>query len=247
MKYPVVYYYKEDASKGEDLRYSIRSVVKNFPYSKIILLGDKPKWFHESKKFIYIPSDAKRSSSWTIGWVPFQHMLTLVKQKDLDFEDFILFNDDFFVTKKINKFQDMYRLASDYETRAKSNRLYHRRTQRSLTYTQSKKYFNLHSPMRLKMSRLKEFMNWWLKEPVKDLDFRTLYGNKYIEDYPDLIGVEDFKSSYIRKDLLDPGLREYYSTSSMDFLSPFSNVAKKIASMFPEPTECEKPIIKKLK
>ena len=99
MKYPVVYYYKEDASHGEDLRYSIRSVVKNFPYSKIILLGSKPSWFHESKEFIYIPSEFKKESSWTLGWVPFQHMLTLLKYAD--FEDFILFNDDFFVTKKI--------------------------------------------------------------------------------------------------------------------------------------------------
>ena len=245
MKYPVVYYYKEDASKGEDLRYSIRSVVKNFPYSKIILLGDKPKWFHESEEFIYIPSEAKRTSSWTIGWVPFQHMLTLLKHAD--FEDFILFNDDFFVTKPIKEFQDLYRLDSDYDMRAKVNRIYHKRTQRSLTYTKSKKYFNLHCPMRFKISHLREYMDWWLKSPVKDLDFRTLYGNMYIDDYPNLKGVEDFKSSYIRKDLLDPMLREYYSTSSMDFLKPFSNVAKRLVDMFPEPTKCEHPIIEKLK
>lgn len=244
MKYPVVYYYKEDASHGEDLKYSIRSVVKNFPYSKIILLGDKPSWFHESKEFIHIPSDFRKETAWTLGWVPFQHMLTLIKHAD--FEDFILFNDDFFVTKKITKFQDMYRLESDYEMRCKANRLYHRRTVRALTYTESKKYFNLHAPMRMKISRMKEFMNWWLKNPEKDLDFRTLYGNRYINDYPDLVGVVDFKSSYIRKDLMDPELREYFSTSSQDFLTPPSEIGKHIKEMFPKPTKCEKPPIEKI-
>lgn len=245
MKYPVVYYYKEDESKGEDLRYSIRSVIKNFPYSKIIIVGDKPSWFKESEEFIHIPSTNKRSSSWTLGWVPFQHMITLTKYAD--FDEFILFNDDFFVTKKIKKFYDMCRLESDYNLRARTNRIYHRRTLSSLKFTESKKYFNLHAPMRLKVSRLKIFLKWWNKSRVKDLDFRTLYGNMYIEDYPKLKAVVDFKSSYIRPDLLDPALRDYYSTSSTDFLEPCSNSANKLKAMFPEKSKCEKDRIEKLK
>lgn len=245
MKYPVVYYYKEDDSKGEDLRYSIRSVIKNFPYSKIIIVGDKPSWFKESEEFIYIPSTNEKSSAWTLGWVPFQHMITLVRHAK--FDEFILFNDDFFVTKKIDEFYDMYRLESDYNLRAKVNRIYHKRTMMSLRLTESKKYFNLHAPMRMKVSRLKPFLKWWVRSGIKDLDFRTLYGNTYIEDYPNLLGVEDFKSSYIRPDLLDPTLRDYYSTSSTDFLEPCSNMAKKLKEMFPNKSDCEKTVIEKVK
>lgn len=245
MKYPVVYYYKEDGSKGEDLKYSIRSVIKNFPYSQILILGDKPSWFKETERITHIPSVNNKTSSWTLGWVPFQHMLTLIK--NAKFDDFILFNDDFYVTKKIDEFYDMCRSEADYELRARVNRVYNKRTMQSLKFTKSKKYFNLHAPMRMKVSRLKSLLDWWLKSNVKDLDFRTLYGNLYIEDYSKLVEVADFKSSFIRPDLLDPTLRDYYSTSSSDFREPCSEVAKKIKEMFPEKSPCEKIFLEKIK
>lgn len=248
-KYPVVYYYKEDLSLGEDLKYSIRSVVKNFPYSKIILLGDKPSWFRESEKFIYIPSKNIRSSGWTIGWVPFQHMNNLIRSNHpaVDFDEFILFNDDFFVTKKVTEFEDFCRSSKDYNLRAKANRVYHTRTRSSLKLTESKLYFNLHCPMRMKISNLRILIKDWLSSPIKDLDFRTWYGNRFIKDYSALREVDDFKSSYLRLDLLDPELREYYSTSSQDFVKGSeSEGAKKLKKMFPVMSPCERTLIKKV-
>ena len=236
-KYPAVYYYKEDKNKGIDLKYSIRSVIKNFPYSKIVLVGDKPEWYHEKENFIYIPSENKKSPSWTLGWAAFQHMIKLVKYAD--FEEFILFNDDFFVMKPVIEFKDMCRRESDYKLRVKVNRTYNSRVLKTLKYTKSKKYFNLHAPMRMKVSNVRELTDFWLKSKDKDLSFRTIYGNMFIEDYPHLIEVDDYKASHIRKDLLDPEKRTYYSTSSTDFIKPYSNAAKTIMEIFSEPSECE--------
>ena len=239
-KYPVIYYFKDDSSNGIDLKYSIRSVVQNFPYEKIYILGDKPKWFLETDNIMHFPSETPHGFDWTIGWIPFQHMNNMLKL-DLDFDEFILFNDDFFVTKPIKEFQDYCRNKKDYDQRAAINRMYHARTRRSLTLTKGDKYFNLHCPMRMKVSSMREMIDFWKKAKVKDLDFRTLYGNMFIEEYPNLKPVDDFKSSYIRKDLLDPSLREYYSTSSQDFIpSSVSEIAKKIKEMFPNYAPCEK-------
>ena len=55
------------------------------PNNNLLLL-----YIKESEEFIHIPSTNKRSSSWTLGWVPFQHMITLTKYADEELTDEIL-------------------------------------------------------------------------------------------------------------------------------------------------------------
>ena len=51
MKHDIVYLLRNDIA-GEELRYSIRSVVQNFPYRKIVFVGGKPEGIEPD---IYIP------------------------------------------------------------------------------------------------------------------------------------------------------------------------------------------------
>ena len=52
-KYDVVYLLKNDYASDE-LRYSVRSVVKNFPYNRIVFVGGKPD---DIEPDIYIPDE----------------------------------------------------------------------------------------------------------------------------------------------------------------------------------------------
>ena len=100
-KYDVVYILKKDI-EPEELRYSIRSVVKNFPYNRIVFAGGKPEGIEPDKyiKVKQIGFDRYEKVNYTIEQV--------CKDEDLT-EDFWLFNDDFFIMDKIKDMPHFFR------------------------------------------------------------------------------------------------------------------------------------------
>ena len=87
-----IIYILGEGLETEELKYSIRSVVQNFPYRKIWFIGGQPKGLQPDRAVKHNQGgDNKwgriRSSMWQA-----------VIQDDLT-DDFFLFNDDFFVMK----------------------------------------------------------------------------------------------------------------------------------------------------
>jgi len=85
--------YVSKQGDNEELRYSIRSVRKNFLESNVWLVGGKPDWYNGN----FIPVENISSK--------FNNIRNCIKQAALSKEisdDFILMNDDFFIIKEID-------------------------------------------------------------------------------------------------------------------------------------------------
>ncbi len=78
--------------ENEELRYSIRSVVKNLPHDNIWVIGYKPKWY--SGNFISVPNTTTKFENIRLA------IKTAAETENIS-DDFILMNDDFFIIKPI--------------------------------------------------------------------------------------------------------------------------------------------------
>lgn len=86
------------SGENEELRYSIRSVVSNYPESSIWLFGGKPAWYKGN--YIHVQDIGNKFKNIT------ECYKEISKTKQLS--DFVLMNDDFFILNqsKINYFYD---------------------------------------------------------------------------------------------------------------------------------------------
>ena len=91
MLHDIVYILKEDVDPSE-LRYSLRSIEKNFPHNKVWFVCGQPKGFEPDGRITH-----KQSGSTKWAWIR-SSMYEVIKNDDVT-EDFFLFNDDFFVMK----------------------------------------------------------------------------------------------------------------------------------------------------
>lgn len=90
-KYDIVYFVKE-CQVNDELRYSLRSVVKNFPYRKVWFYGGRPRaltpdehvWVHQNEP---------------TKWRNVTAMIRMACENPEITDDWWLFNDDFFVMK----------------------------------------------------------------------------------------------------------------------------------------------------
>lgn len=90
------YVYICRSGENEELRYSLRSVYKNAPDGRVWLVGGKPGWY--SGDFIPVrPTSHKYNNARN-------NLQAIVTSSDIS-DDFVLMNDDFFVTKPIDSIQ----------------------------------------------------------------------------------------------------------------------------------------------
>ena len=100
-KFDIVYILKSEVNT-EELKYSLRSVAKNFPHRLVWFIGGQPKGFVPDVRLPHVQTgstkwDLIRSSMWKAA-----------NDADLS-DDFFLFNDDFFVMKPFKgKFVNYY-------------------------------------------------------------------------------------------------------------------------------------------
>lgn len=92
-KLDVIYVLKKDIDPDE-LRYSLRSVEKNFPHRKVWFVGDMPKGFKPDAKI-------EHRQEGNCKWELIKSSLWKVLDNEEITEDFFWFNDDFFVMKPI--------------------------------------------------------------------------------------------------------------------------------------------------
>jgi len=80
---------------NEELRYSLRSVEKFSPNHRVWVVGHKPSWY--TGNFIPIEDESTKFNNIRLA------MLEVCKTEEIS-DDFVLMNDDFFLTKPIDRF-----------------------------------------------------------------------------------------------------------------------------------------------
>ena len=93
----VVYICKD--GDNEELRYSIRSVIKNLPHDKIWVVGGKPDWYGGD----YINVSQQRSK-----YTNARNNLKAICEEERISDSFVLMNDDFYIINKISSVPYMY-------------------------------------------------------------------------------------------------------------------------------------------
>lgn len=229
MKRDIVYILREDI-EPEELRYSLRSVVKNFPHGKVWFVGGDPKvltpdvaLYHEQNGFD--KWDRIRSSLWKV-----------IHDERLS-EEFYLFNDDFFVMKKFKgeyinpvcntlswRVDDLYKVHR--WGNAYSRSLY-AVAQELKAQGRSEKNFELHLPMLMNKERAKASVY-----KVGASQMRSIYGN--LNDDLPTIERDDVKVYELDE---VPEDADFISTSDKTFSE--GAVGEFIKKTFPTPTRYE--------
>ena len=220
--------------ENEELRYSLRSVVKNLPESRVWLVGYKPSWY--TGDFVSVPDVSSKFNN-------IHNLINHIAFEDRISDDFIMMNDDFFITKpldtvpvyhggllldKINKY---YELAPNSPYNRMLSRTYNNLVKHSINEPLD---YDIHIPLPFNRTRLRETI-------VKKGLPRSTYGNlagiggEYMPDvktYP-----KGSKMSQRSHDFLDSEL-PYISSEDGSFLNILNGVLK---DMFPEPSKYEYP------
>ncbi|MFA5172557.1 MAG: hypothetical protein WC426_13430, partial [Sulfuriferula sp.] len=89
-----IVYIVRPGESNEELRYSLRSVAKNFPHNRIIIAGYKPTWVKGVTAIVTKQTGSKYDNA-EVNW---QAVMA-----EPSIKDFVLFNDDFFVMKHVSK------------------------------------------------------------------------------------------------------------------------------------------------
>jgi len=183
----IVYILKNDIDTDEIL-YSVRSVVKNFPYDRIWFYGGKPKGLEPDRHVEYKQIGASK-------WDRSTDTVRQICSNDEITKDFWLFNDDFFIVEKIDDLPPMIlgtlgrRVQKIYD-KHNMNTKYSRQLQDTLGVLKRNKYdrldYAVHCPILINRDKGLQTIKKFSGHPM----FRSLYGNHHA------IGgqvTEDFK------------------------------------------------------
>lgn len=178
-KYLDIVYMVKDAIYNEELRYSLRSVDKNFPHRDLWFVGGKPMYLHPDKQII-INQKGKTK------WDNVRNMLKIVAENNDITEDFVLFNDDFFVMKPIAslpafRYGTIYDLCKRIERKNKGKPTpYTLRLKEMASILERDEKptmnFELHVPIILNRNKLLKIIEAY--PGIKGT--RSLYGNTYL-------------------------------------------------------------------
>ena len=158
--------------ENEELRYSIRSAVKNLPHDKIWVVGGKPDWYTGN----YIEVGQTRSK-----YSNARNNLKAICNSELISESFIFMNDDFYIINKVDSVPYMYSGTLDKKIKVRedlfSGNSYTGLLRQTLNglFRKTKAIvldYELHVPMvmeKKKLSKVLMFSGLW----------RSVYGNTF--------------------------------------------------------------------
>lgn len=207
---------------NEELRYSIRSVIKHFPEANILLVGGKPNWY--SGPFIKLSDQENK----------FESIVNCYKKicKLDSIDDFILMNDDFFILKRPESFEHLYdgtlakkiqRHTNRYGLSKYSRILSHANTTLKKMGIESPLNYDIHTPMLFNKEMLSEILDLSLAP-------RSLYGNIFGVGGKNIEDVKVYKYS----DNVDMNTI-YLSTED----NSFKRVSERLSEMFDKKTNYE--------
>lgn len=229
MKYDVVYILKNNM-ESDEIIYSLRSVEKNFPYRKIWFVGGCPGTIAPD---VWMNFTQQGETKWQKAT---SAIAAACKNDDIT-EDFWLFNDDFFIMKRIRVLKPMIRgtlqqRCKDIE--ANNNGLqsmYSRQLHKTIHVLKLNGYpqldYALHVPMLINRRKALEVIDAFPKCPM----FRSLYGN-YCG-----IEAETVKDVKVRGMNSWPKDARLLSTDDMSFYH--GKVGEYIRESFPDPSKYE--------
>ena len=99
-KLDIVYFVK-DTSLNDELLYSLRTVEKNFPHNRVWFIGGCP---YNLKPDKYIKVEQDKDTKWANTNV----LMRVACENSEITDDFVLFNDDFFVMSPVNELPYYY-------------------------------------------------------------------------------------------------------------------------------------------
>ena len=172
----VVYILRNNIATDE-VRYSVRSVVKNFPYKRIWFFGGKPEGLEPD---CYVEYQQEGVSKWERS----TNTVRKICQTDELTEDFWLFNDDFFIIDKVKEFPPYILGSLDRRVQRIFNK-HHASTgySRKLSDTQrilkqkncDQLDYAVHCPILINRAKALETLSKFKGYPM----FRSLYGNHH--------------------------------------------------------------------
>ena len=98
--YDIVYFVKEEKT-NEELRFSLRSIERNFPHAKVWFYGCAPEGIKPDKLVRFVQANEEKYSN--VGT-----MMTMAFDNKEISENFWIFNDDFFIMKPIKDYKPYY-------------------------------------------------------------------------------------------------------------------------------------------
>ena len=175
-KQDIVYILKNNV-EPEELRYSLRSIEKNFPHGKVWFYGGCPQGIVPDE-YVFLTQRGGCS------WEKVRNTIEQVCLNDDITKDFWLFNDDFFVMKKVTKIEPMVQGTLAYRIQKIRNSHngdsgYSRQLQKTLATLKAdgldRLDYALHVPMLINRKKALEVIRRYRDVPM----FRSLYGNYY--------------------------------------------------------------------
>lgn len=220
------YVYICRSGDNEELRYSIRSVVKNANPDTIWVVGGKPEWY--TGKYLEVADTGNKFDNITNCYKALSYLDELS-------EDFVLMNDDFYILNPIDRVENMYDglLSDKIDNHVSVNGMsaYARvlvkaKKQLIANGIENPICYDIHVPMVFNKTML-SYLNHDNNAP------RSTYGNMYGIGG---INIEDVKVYSRTKDI---------SLDSSSFISTEDNsfylIKDKLKSMFPDQTIFECP------
>lgn len=171
-KMDIVYFVK-DGTHNEEFRHSLRSVCKNMPnHGRVWVFGGCPKSIVPDVR-IRVAQEGRTK------WDRVRSMMRMAcENKELS-SDFILFNDDFFIMKPIDKIEPLYHCALEERISQLPAGSYRDNLQNAYDFLKNKVEtplsYELHIPFVFNKKKLLKLIN-----DYPDLrSTRTVYGNLY--------------------------------------------------------------------
>lgn len=230
--YDIVYLLK-DTKDNPELKYSLRSVIENFPFRNVVFAGGKP---NNLEPDLYVPVKQCLPTKWENT----RNNLMMIANDDRITEDFWLFNDDFFVLQPAlesmppSYYGDIDSIIKKTEkgfghTIAWTTRL--RRLEKTLRDAgKGTLNYAVHKPMLLNRKKLAALLREFNNEPM----VRALYGNYY-----EIGGIneKDRKVRVMDYDLNKVAKWDFVSTQDDVFKS--GNIGRWLRDRFPTPSRFE--------
>jgi hypothetical protein len=176
-KHDVVYLVK-DGAKNEELRYSLRSVEKNFPHGKVWFFGGGPQYL--------VPDERVKLAQYEdTKWHNTTALIRNVCMNPEVSDDWWLFNDDFFIMKPFKVKgaiydRDLYRRIVEIENRNGMHpSVYSCNLRKTALELESRGLgvinYAVHMPMLINKEKALATLEEFPGEPM----FRSLYGNHH--------------------------------------------------------------------
>lgn len=224
----IVYFVKE-SEENEELKYSLRTVELNFPHRNVWFIGGCPKGIKPDKHLKVVQDKETK-------WENTNELMRAACECKNISDDFILFNDDFFVLNPITELpyyydgtlsERIYSLSGHSHSEYKQKLVGCRNMLLARNYTELN--YAVHVPIRInKVYQLK-----CMERFPQGLMWRSLYGNYINPQNPVPIKDPKIADSY-------SGVEDSDYVSTNDYSFEYGFIGRLIKNNFPNPSRFEK-------